>query len=56
MVKREKNGDPNPDIVMKGGVMFKSGFTATNTKYKNTFLSQFPPTISGEYLFIFTQA
>jgi hypothetical protein len=24
MVKRETNGFPNPDTVMKGGVMFKS--------------------------------
>jgi hypothetical protein len=31
MVKRETNGFPNLDTMMKGGVMFKRDFTATNT-------------------------
>jgi hypothetical protein len=43
MVKRETNGFPNPDTVMKGGVMFKSDFTATNTDTETHFFPNFPP-------------
>ena len=55
MVKGETNGCSNLDTVMKGGVMFKSDFTATNTNTETHSFPNFPPTISRKYLFIFTQ-
>jgi hypothetical protein len=43
MVKRETNGFPNPDTVMKGGLMFKSDFIVTNTDTYTHFFPNFPP-------------
>jgi hypothetical protein len=43
IVKQETNGFPNSNIVMKGGVMFKSNFIATNTNRDTHFFLNFPP-------------
>ena len=53
MVKREKNGFPNPDKVMKGGVMFKSDFTTTNTDTHIHLFPNFPlPFLESTSLFL----
>jgi hypothetical protein len=43
MVNRETNGFPNPNTMIKGGVMFKRDFTTTNTDTDTLFLPNFPP-------------
>jgi hypothetical protein len=53
MVKRETNGFPNLDTVMKGGVMFKSDFTATKKDTYTHLFPNFPPPFRvSTYLFL----